>query len=183
MEADYPNFTELPDVNGLSLNTMQSNLFPFADEANTATTEITLGFHIGDLGFSLPANLHCEVLERLPVNPIPNVEPWFSGLMNIRGNIVPVIDLRRLLGKTENSDKKRYLFAIDRGEKTMALWIDGYPQMLIGLEKSLQSLTSLAVLPDRLQPYVTEAYSLNDQVWLKIKLEALFKTLGRQHAT
>lgn len=182
MDADYPNLKKLPNADGWALSSEQSDLLPFAGETDTATTEITLGFHVDDLGFLLPASLHCEVIDRLLVNPIPNVEPWFSGLINIRGNIVPVVDLRRMLGKTENPDKKRYLFAIGRAEKMMALWIDGDPRMLAGLEKSLEPLPTLAALPERLQPYITAAYSLDGQVWVKAKLEALFKTLGRRHA-
>ncbi|TAL46594.1 MAG: hypothetical protein EPN89_10165 [Methylovulum sp.] len=141
--------------------------------------QTVLGFRVGELGFLLPASLHCEVIERLPVNPIPNVEPWFSGLLNIRGNIVPVVDLHCLLGA--NPGKKRYLFAVDRGDKTVALWIDGYPQILTGPDHSLQVLEALPILPERLQRYVTGAYLCSGQAWLSLQFGQLFKALGRGH--
>lgn len=140
---------------------------------------MVLGFQVGEWGFLLPFGLHCEVLERLTVNPIPNVEPWFCGLLNSRGNIVPVIDLRLLLGEIAKPPQKRYLLAIDRGEKTMALWVDGYPRMLTVVEQTLQPLPNL---PAYLQPYVTHAHLHNGQLWLKVQFEQFFKTLGSRSA-
>jgi len=177
MEAYYPEISGLQS-GGLQPSSVVQNDLSFLE--NKAATEIVLGFRIDDLGFLLPVSLHCEVVERLQVSPIPNVEPWFSGLLNIRGNIVPVIDLRILIGKADSIPKKRYLFAVDRGEKTVALWIDGYPQMLTGMG---QLLNDLPKLPDRLHGYVTNAYLHEGQLWLKLQLDQLFKTLGRQHVT
>ncbi|MCX7098475.1 MAG: chemotaxis protein CheW [Methylococcales bacterium] len=139
-----------------------------------------LGFRVGGLGFLLPVSLQCEIIERLQVSPLPNVEPWFSGLLNVRGAVVPVVDLGILFDVQVDFQKKRQLFAIDRGEKTMALWIDGYPQLLAEVGGTLQPLADLPELPPRLQPYVTAAYTLDGQLWLKVEFAALFKTLGQQ---
>lgn len=177
MKIDYQNDTEPQRTNGLSSGALESNLSAFVNLTNSAISEMALGFRVGDFGFLLPVSLHCEVAGQLPVHPIPKVEPWFSGLLNMRGNIVPVVDLHRLMSDTANPPKKRYLFAMDRGEKTMAVWIDGYPQMLEG---TFQGLTSLPPLPERLQRFVTNAYTQNGQIWLKVHFEQLFNTLGRQ---
>lgn len=141
-----------------------------------------LGFRLGDWGFLLPISTHCEVLERLQVNPIPNVEPWFSGLLNVRGLIVPVIDLGILLGVSYTQPKQRYLFTLGRGEKTMAVWIDSYPQLLSGCASSFLPTAHETVLPGMLQTFVAKSYVHNDQVWLKVQFEPLFKTLGQQQA-
>jgi twitching motility protein PilI len=177
METHFQNDTEPQSADGLTSSASKSNLSAFANQANSTISEMFLGFRVGDFGFLLPVSLHCEVAEQLPVNPLPNVEPWFSGLLNIRGNIVPVVDLLRLMSDTASHPKKRYLFAMDRGEKTMAVWIDGYPQMLGGI---LQPLNPLPQIPERLQCFVTNAYAQNGQIWLKVQFEQLFKTLGRQ---
>ncbi|MFZ2452332.1 MAG: chemotaxis protein CheW [Methylovulum miyakonense] len=168
MEAGHPKPPEPPYVGGLPANDA-------ALPADAPASASLLGFRVGGLGFLLPISLHCEVIEPLPVNPIPKVEPWFSGLLNIRGNIVPVIDLHLLPGETAAPAKKRYLLAIGRGEKTMALWIDGYPQMLADMTAPLPALPAL---PQQLMPCVRNAYAYQGQTWLKVQFEPLFKTLG-----
>lgn len=144
--------------------------------------EDVLGFRVGAWGFVLPVSIQCEVLERLQVNPIPNVEPWLSGLLNVRGQIVPVIDLRLLLGDNSPPHKQRYLFAIDRGDKSVAIWIDGYPQLLTTTAQSCQALGSLTTLSERLQPFLVQAYRYQDQLWLQMRFDLLFKSLGQQQA-
>ncbi|MDO9106784.1 MAG: chemotaxis protein CheW [Methylovulum sp.] len=173
MQADSPD-----TVGALTASSNEQSALPIPTGQTDAG--MMLGFRVGDLGFLLPISLHCEVLDQLSVNPIPNVEPWFNGLLNIRGNIVPVIDLHMLLDIPVNTHTKRYLFAIGRGEKTMALWIDGYPHMLNGLEKPLPSPHSLPALPDRLRHHAVDTYVHNGQIWLSLQFDLFFKSLGRQ---
>ena len=44
-----------------------------------------------------------EVVEPIEPKPIPNTVPWFKGVINIRGEIVGVIDLRKRFGHAEES--------------------------------------------------------------------------------
>ncbi|MGZ8945015.1 MAG: chemotaxis protein CheW [Methylococcaceae bacterium] len=140
--------------------------------------QVSLGFRVGELGFSIPTRIYCEVVERPQVSPLPNLEPWFNGLLNLRGNVVPVIDLGLLFNETVSNHKKRQLFAIDRGEKTIAIWIDGYPEMLNGF---LASPDQLPVLPEEVQRCTNGAVLHNGQIWLNIEPGELFKNLGRRN--
>ena len=169
MELEFSNALE--GVNRM----VEANALSF--QSAVALSETLLGFRIGNFGFLLPVSLHCEVIEALPVNPIPKVDPWFSGLLNIRGNIVPVVDLHLLLGETINPPKKRYLLALGRGEKMMALWLDDYPQMMTALT---DPLPVLPYLPPLLMPCVCHAYAHQEQIWLTVQLESLFTGLGTQ---
>lgn len=146
----------------------------------TARTEAVFGFRVGSLGFLVTSSTYCEVIEQLQVNPLPNVEAWFSGLINLRGDLVPVIDLQLLLGETSTDHKKRQLFAIGQGDKAMAFWIDGLPEIQ---HDFTQPLKQLPPLPAILQHCVSGGYFHNDQLWFNVQFDELFKTLGRQYAT
>lgn len=142
--------------------------------------ETVFGFRVGSFGFLVTSHTYCEVIEQLQVNPLPNVEPWFSGLLNLRGNLVPVIELQLLLNDKANIEhKKRQLFAIGQGDRAMAVWIDGLP--------AIQTITTaplkqLPPLPDILQHCVLSAYLQDGQFWFHIQFDELFKTLGRHYA-
>ena len=158
---------------------------PLATEVTTteptARAETVFGFRVGGLGFLVASNIYCEVIEQLPVNPLPNVEEWFNGLLNLRGNLVPVIDLQLLLEEQANTDnKKRQLFAIGQGDKAMAFWIDGLPEIQ---NIAVQPLKQLPPLPAILQHCVSQAYLRENQLWFAVQFDELFKTLGRQYTT
>lgn len=161
-----------------------TQFLPFEMEENTANlapyTETVFGFRIGNLGFLVASDTYCEVLEQLQVNQLPNVEPWFNGLLNLRGNLVPVIDLQLLLGETVASvPKKRLLFAIGQGDKTMAFWIDGLPEIKNSFS---QPLKQLPPLPAILQHCVLGGYLHEGQIWFNVQFDELFKALSRQYA-
>jgi twitching motility protein PilI len=135
------------------------------------------GFRVGSSGFMVSVNIFCEVLDKFQVNQLPNVQPWFSGLINLRGNLVPVFDLRRIMNESGGDAKKRRLFVIGRGDKAVALWIDNYPEIL-----DIAQMLPLKQLPD-LPPIFTHcisgAYLHNTNTWLDADLDKLFTMLGR----
>lgn len=141
--------------------------------------ETFFGFRVGTLGFLAPASLHCEIIEQVQVNPLPNTQAWFSGLVNLRGNLVPVIDLHRLLGEETADPKKRRLFTIDKGEKAVALWIDGLPAVHGASHEPLKQLPPLPAALDRHVPW---GYLYQGQAWLNVRFDEFFTALGRQVA-
>ncbi len=60
-------------------------------------------FQMGDELFATSLLEVREVIETQAPKPIPNMAPYFKGVINIRGEIIGVIDLRERLGITEKS--------------------------------------------------------------------------------
>jgi len=57
-----------------------------------------LVFTVETIDFGIDIGLVQEIIEIQPVSPIPNALDFCSGIINIRGMIVPVLDMRRKLG-------------------------------------------------------------------------------------
>ncbi|MDQ7006044.1 MAG: chemotaxis protein CheW [Acidobacteriota bacterium] len=55
-------------------------------------------FHIGDRSLALPAFSVREMIAMPPVTPVPRTPPWVRGAFNLRGRLIPVVDLRVKLG-------------------------------------------------------------------------------------
>jgi twitching motility protein PilI len=136
-------------------------------------------FRVGNLGLLVPVEIYCEVIEQIPVNPLPNTQPWFGGLLNLRGNLVPVIDLHRLFGEESPDAKKRRLFTIDKGEKSVAVWIDGLPQVRSAFP---QPLPEIPPAPAILESHINAAYQQQGHIWFSIDYDSFFKALGQQIA-
>lgn len=147
---------------------------PVTLAADTATL---FGVRIGRVGLLVSSSIYCEVLDKTPVNPLPNVVPWLSGLLNLRGNLVPVFDLHSVLSEAAAERNKRRLFVIGRGDKAAALWIDGLPE--IKESGHLQPARKLAALPNIQQRFVSAGYEEDGQSWVHLNFEDLFEALGR----
>jgi purine-binding chemotaxis protein CheW len=54
-------------------------------------------FKIGSEEFAIDIALAKEIVEMRPITPIPETLDYVMGVMNLRGNLVPVLDLRKRL--------------------------------------------------------------------------------------
>lgn len=76
-----------------------------------------------------------EIRGWTPVTQMPNVPDFVRGVMNLRGAIVPVIDLRRRFGlETVEYDKTTVVIVVmvkgGNGERVMGLVVDGVSDVL-----------------------------------------------------
>lgn len=56
--------------------------------------------HLADEAFALPATAVREILDMVPVTRVPGAPACLDGVINVRGRIVPLADLRVLFGMT-----------------------------------------------------------------------------------
>lgn len=57
-----------------------------------------LVFALGGERFAIPAEIVNEILDPVPVTDVPHARAFVGGLINVRGKVVPLADLRLLLG-------------------------------------------------------------------------------------
>jgi purine-binding chemotaxis protein CheW len=65
---------------------------------------VTLG--VADERFAVPVEGVREILQVQPVARMPNAPPYFLGMIDVRGQGVPVVDLRQKLGFGECRDNE-----------------------------------------------------------------------------
>jgi chemotaxis signal transduction protein len=84
-----------------------------------------LVFRLDGRRYSLDARTVVEVLPALAVCPLPGQPPYVAGAIDLRGTIVPVIDLRARFGRPSRPMElaDRLVVARSRG-RLVALWVD-----------------------------------------------------------
>lgn len=58
----------------------------------------TVVFGIGDGLFALPIGVVREILDHRPAFRVPNAPDWLTGLCDVRGRSIPMVDFRTCLG-------------------------------------------------------------------------------------
>lgn len=60
-----------------------------------------LFFSLDTVEYGVEISLVQEIITMQPISPVPSTKDFCKGVINIRGSIVPVIDMRIKLGKQE----------------------------------------------------------------------------------
>src|SRR5947209_17570047 len=90
-----------------------------------------LTFSLLDREFALKAE-HIQGVERLvDVTPVPNVAPWVRGVINLRGSIASVVDLRSFLDMEQLPYNPRTrLLSVQYNEMVICLVVDAVSEMV-----------------------------------------------------
>ncbi len=121
------------------------------------------GFRIGELGLLVNPEVGSEVLAMPAISALPGTPPGFLGLINLRGSLVPLYELRILLGMGAREGAGSMALVFGQGEHAVAVLIDGYPKALL----SLVPLSNLPPLPAALSSHVHGGYVQDAGVWLE----------------
>jgi purine-binding chemotaxis protein CheW len=89
-----------------------------------------VGFRVGEQSYALPISAVREIVRPPEITPVPQSPEHVAGVMNLRGRIVPVIDLRKRFRQAiENSPKTRVLVIALDG-KLIGLLVDSASEVL-----------------------------------------------------
>ncbi|WP_158545325.1 chemotaxis protein CheW [Bremerella cremea] len=82
-------------------------------------------FYVGDLLLALPIDYVQEINRNLDLTEVPHAPEHVRGVINLRGDVATVIDLRRILGfsPAEVAPQSRNLIVRSGGE-SIGLWVD-----------------------------------------------------------
>ncbi|WP_283132568.1 chemotaxis protein CheW [Enterovibrio norvegicus] len=89
-------------------------------------------FSLADEQYGIPLSSVKEVIGLVKVTPIPHVPPFFKGLINLRGRIISVIDLRLKLGleETEYEAKRTSIVISDVNALTIGSIVDDVNEVI-----------------------------------------------------
>jgi purine-binding chemotaxis protein CheW len=113
-----------------------------------------------------------EISSVPPVTPVPNVPTWVRGIVNVRGDILSVIDVRTFLGCAEahQAEEHRMLVVKARGEEIMTSLVVDQVMGIVPL--STPHLDACTVpTPDNAAPYLNGVYEHGNQVVAVFDLE------------
>ncbi len=80
-------------------------------------------FRVGNESFALPVGQVLEVADLGQLAPVPGAPPSILGVRNLRGQVLPVIDLAAVLG-TAHSDSAAKLVIAEEAGRRAGLAID-----------------------------------------------------------
>jgi len=97
------------------------------DYHDDKTEEITqlVGFVIGEEEFAIPILNIQEIIKPIPYTRVPSTPAYVLGMFNLRGNVIPLIDLRRKFHiQPKNEDNETRYIVMKDGDNIAGFVID-----------------------------------------------------------
>lgn len=102
----------------------------------TAAASLVTVFSVAGREYAIGVESVIEAVRMVALTPLPQAAPWQAGALNLRGHVIPVVDLRQRLGSPpcEPSLDTRILVVEEAGT-TAGLLVDE----IIGVETPLEA--------------------------------------------
>lgn len=125
---------------------------PDAEEpVRLSSIERMVLFKLGERQFGLPIGDVQEIQQIVALTEFPDTSPALIGMVNLRGSVVPVIDLRVLIGmERAEYTLETPMIVCRRGAQLVALIVDEVDDVIELPEDCLQPASRLYELADKI---------------------------------
>jgi purine-binding chemotaxis protein CheW len=90
-----------------------------------------VGFRIGSETFGLPIAIVREIVRVPEITAVPNAPDYIEGVINLRGKIISVVDLRKRFGERNiQANKKNRIVVVELGERSVGLLVHSASEVL-----------------------------------------------------
>lgn len=94
------------------------------DGAAADTIRRYVAFISDGLSYVISAEYVMEIITNYAITHLPMVPSYISGIINLRGQIIPIIDVRRRMGKAPSDSENNCIIVLDVDGVTLGVTVD-----------------------------------------------------------
>ncbi|MCI8886569.1 MAG: chemotaxis protein CheW [Hungatella sp.] len=119
--SEQLNNPELPEIEDIELEM----------EEEISSVERCLTFNSGDLVLYISTKHVIEIINNHTITTLPLMPPYIKGIINLRGQILPVVDIQQLMGKEESDcSGKTCIIVLDIDSVSLGIVVDSVRQVI-----------------------------------------------------
>ncbi len=145
-------------------------------ENQTETVEEILqlvSFKLGEEEFAVDILKVQEINKTLQITKVPNTPKSFEGIVNLRGKVIPVVDLRQKMGMPhKEEDQNTRIIVVELVERTIGFIVDQVKEVL-RIPKSITEPPPRMVSNTNTNMFTSVA-KLENRLIILLDLEQLF---------
>jgi purine-binding chemotaxis protein CheW len=134
-----------------------------------------VSFEIGVEEYAIPILAVQEINRMMPITRVPNSPPSVEGVINLRGRIIPVIDLRKRFGQKpaeDATDARIIVVEVGTAGRVLGFTVDRVNQVLRLSRDIVDPAPTLGQQASA--DFVQGVGKLNDRLLILLDLERLF---------
>ena len=133
-----------------------------------------VGFMLAGYEFVADMGQVAEILQPPRMTKVPGVRSWVLGVANVRGRLVPVMDLAGMLGLTGKANwRSRRVLVVEQGDVLTGLLVDA----VLGMQQfPMDTMSELAQVDPALEKYTRHGFDRNEKVWSIFRIDELIQS-------
>jgi len=143
---------------------------------NNSNREEFIIFRVGEHEFCVEMSSTREIRGWTPATPLPNSAEYLLGIINLRGNILPIIDLGTRLGLGASEQSERHVIIVVRlRDKEFGLLVDAVSDIISAGPDDLRPVPELN--SNLTEDFFRQVIVLDDRIICDLVLDRLLPEL------
>jgi purine-binding chemotaxis protein CheW len=137
-----------------------------------------VSFSIGSEEFGVEILKVQEINRMLDVTRVPNSPEYVEGVINLRGKVIPVVNIRRRFGmERKDKDKHTRIVIVELGGQVVGFLVDGVKEVLRIPRSIIEPPPSLVGAIS--SEYITAVGKLEDRLLILLDLEKILSSTAQ----
>lgn len=150
---------------------------PATTASSTSGARQYLTFALKDVTYALPVEAVKEIRGYTDVTPVPGAASHVLGVMNLRGQVIPVMDLRARFGlPARERDRFTVIVLIQLETRVVGIVVDAVSDVLHIAADALEPVPDLGETID--QTYLAGMATIDEGVVLTLSVDAIVGSEG-----
>jgi purine-binding chemotaxis protein CheW len=123
-----------------------------------------VSFLLGEEEFGADILMVQEIIRMQPITRVPNAPHFVEGVINLRGKVIPIVDLRKRLNTLASEDtRKTRIIVVDIEGKITGFIVDSVSQVLRIAKNTIEPPPSIVIAGIESE-YITGVSKLDDRL-------------------
>jgi len=123
-------------------------------------------FKLGGEDYGIEINQVREIIRKREITPVPRQPDYVEGVINVRGTIIPVINLKKRFGLPDDPSTQPHTIIVESGEGLVGILVDSVSEVIrvpqdrihhppsVSMEANSRYLRGICRVGDRLLIYL-----------------------------
>ncbi len=127
-------------------------------------------FNIGDEQFAVETSKVQSINDLMKITKVPKAPDYIKGLINLRGNILSILDINLLLNMNLSNENNDNIIILKLEEELVGITVDAVDEVMEFTEEQLEK-----VYNDMDRPYIKGVINLKDRIITLIDIDKLLQ--------
>ena len=140
--------------------------------ANATASRELIAFRIGEQEFCVDIMAVREIRGWTRATPLPRAPGYMKGVINLRGAVLPIVDLGARFGLTTSEPTARHVIMVARiGGRTVGLLVDAVSDIIQLTDEQVQPTPDVA--SDHVKTFVKGIFAIDGRMISLIELDRI----------
>lgn len=140
-----------------------------------------IAFRIGDQEFCVDIMQVREIRGWTTATPLPRTPAYMKGVINLRGAVLPIVDLGARLGLTTAEPSARHvIMVVNQGHRTLGLLVEAVSDIINVTEDMVQPTPDVAC--DQVKTFVKGLFAIEGRMVSLISLDRVLPEIEAEAA-